>query len=64
MTNIAPPATTWQGSQDQEYTQTGNPDLLTEDGKALITEDSKNIVLEDLAVVRLPATTWSENDST
>lgn len=62
MSDVAPPATTWIGGQDQEYTQTGNPNLETENSFDLITEAGDSLVLEDLAVVQLPATTWSVND--
>lgn len=63
MAATPPPATTWQGGQQQEYTQTGNPALDTENGLDLITEAGATIVLEDVSETTFPITTWVQKDN-
>ena len=62
MSNTPPPATTWVGSQEQEYSQTGNPNLDTEAGLDLLSEAGLNLVEENVTTVPLPATVWVQRD--
>ncbi len=63
MTNVAPPATTWVGGQDQEYS-TGTPNNIA-DSAGVELVDGSGVFIVDNGVVEtdLPATTWVTDDS-
>ncbi len=63
MTNVAPPATTWVGGQDQEYTQTTPFDIADASGNLLVDASAVFIVDNGVTQTNLPATTWVEDET-
>jgi len=63
MTNVAVPATTWVGDQDQEYTTGGANNIADATGNLLVDATGVFVVDNGLQEVTLPATTWVEDDS-
>ena len=63
MTNVAPPATIWVGSQEQEYTQTTANDIADSSGVMLVDASGVFIVDNGVTQVNLPATTWREDET-
>lgn len=63
MTNVAPPATTWVGSQEQEY-NAGTPfDIADASGNQLVDGSANHVTDNGVVETLLPTTTWTENDS-
>ncbi len=63
MTNVAPPATTWVGSQDQEYTQSNPNDIADASGVLLADASAVLVVDNGVTQTNLPATAWTQDDS-
>ncbi len=63
MTNIAPPATTWVGGQEQEYSGSTPNDIADNSGVLLVDATGIFIVDNGQTQTNLPATTWSEDDT-
>ena len=62
MSNTAPPATTWVGSQEQEYVA-GTPYDVADHSGVELADGSGNLVTDNGVVETLfPATTWTEKD--
>ncbi len=63
MTNTPPPATTWVGGMQQEYTAGSPNDIADSAGNELV--DGSGVFIVDNGVVEtdFPTTTWSVNDS-
>lgn len=63
MTNVAPPATTWVGSQEQEYSQSTPNNIADVSGVMLVDASGVFVVDNGVTQVNLPATAWTEDDS-
>ncbi len=63
MTNVAPPATTWVGGQDQEYTATTPFEIADSSSDLLVDSSGVFIVDNGVTVYPLPSTTWVEDET-
>jgi hypothetical protein len=63
MPNVAPPATTWVGSQEQEYSA-GTPfNIADYSGNELVDHSGVFVVDNGVVETTLPATTWVEDET-
>jgi len=62
MSNTPPPATTWVGSMEQEYSTGTANDIADSSGVLLVDASAVFVVDNGVAISPLPATTWIQQD--